>query len=151
MRVLSSPLFSFRIDSLTAIPLYGCTSETAQLLQGFPLPESLRASNDIDAVVEHSEILLLVIPTPFVERTMGRIKDKLKDNQVEEPFRYLAKFRPQLVAIAFCYLRKKPFLYFWWVACCNRPVLNSAEIQFCCADIGLLHKGHSERHFGDAP
>ena len=41
-------------------------------LQGFPLPASLRASNDIKEVAGHGEILLMVIPTPFVERTVRR-------------------------------------------------------------------------------
>lgn len=39
--------------------------------QGFKLPESLRASNDIKEVAAFGEIILMVIPTPFVERTVG--------------------------------------------------------------------------------
>lgn len=32
----------------------------------------------------HGEVLLIVIPTPFVERTMARIKDRLRDDQVRQ-------------------------------------------------------------------
>lgn len=38
--------------------------------QGYPLPDSLRASNDIHEVAGWGEIILMVIPTPFVERTV---------------------------------------------------------------------------------
>lgn len=49
--------------------------------QGFPLPESLRASNDIKQVAAHGEILLMVIPTPFVERTVRRVLGRFKHMQ----------------------------------------------------------------------
>lgn len=52
------------------------------LSQGFPLPENLRATNDMNEVVSHAELLLMVIPTPFVERTIARIKDQLREDQV---------------------------------------------------------------------
>ena len=50
-------------------------------LQGFPLPASLRASNDIKEVAGHGEILLMVIPTPFVERTVRRQAGRLAGRQ----------------------------------------------------------------------
>jgi glycerol-3-phosphate dehydrogenase (NAD(P)+) len=50
-------------------------------LQGFPLPEALRASNDLKEVAQHGELVLMVIPTPFIERTMSRIADDITDKQ----------------------------------------------------------------------
>ena len=49
----------------TASTLFRCAS-----LQGFPLPTTLRASNDIHEVAAYGEVILMVIPTPFVERTV---------------------------------------------------------------------------------
>ena len=40
-------------------------------LQGYALPHNLRASGDIQQVASFGEIILMVIPTPFVERTVG--------------------------------------------------------------------------------
>ena len=53
----------------------------ARTPQGFPLPPALRATTDLGAVVDHGELLLVVIPTPFVERTMERIRDQLRGDQ----------------------------------------------------------------------
>lgn len=39
-------------------------------LQGYTLPDNLRASGDIGQVASFGEIILMVIPTPFVERTV---------------------------------------------------------------------------------
>lgn len=50
--------------------------------QGYKTPDALRASGDIGEVVAHAEIMLMVIPTPFVEKTMAGIKDKLRPDQV---------------------------------------------------------------------
>ena len=50
--------------------------------QGYKVPDALRASGDITDVVAHAEIILMVIPTPFVEKTMAGIKDKLRPEQV---------------------------------------------------------------------
>lgn len=52
------------------------------LVQGFKLPEGLRASNDIREVAQHGELILTVIPTPFVERTMGRLEDVIRADQI---------------------------------------------------------------------
>lgn len=40
-------------------------------MQGYTLPENLRASGDIRQVASFGEIILMVIPTPFVERTVS--------------------------------------------------------------------------------
>ncbi|KAK9909230.1 hypothetical protein WJX75_009218 [Coccomyxa subellipsoidea] len=56
--------------------------ENTTYLQGYKVPEALRASNDIKAVVAHAEILLMVIPTPFVAATMSTIRDSLRPEQI---------------------------------------------------------------------
>eukprot|EP00887_Chlorella_sp_A99_P004238 scaffold15.g4238.t1 len=56
--------------------------ENTTYLKGYPLPESLRASNDLAEVAGYGELVLFVIPTPFVERTVGQIADTLRDDQI---------------------------------------------------------------------
>jgi glycerol-3-phosphate dehydrogenase (NAD(P)+) len=51
-------------------------------LQGFPLPESLLASNNIKEVAKHGNVLLMVIPTPFVGRTVSQITDACADDAI---------------------------------------------------------------------
>ena len=55
------------------------------LFQGIKLPETLRASGDLDAVVAHGQLLLMVVPTPFVASTMSAIRDKLRPEQARQP------------------------------------------------------------------
>lgn len=50
--------------------------------QGHQAPEGLRASTDMAEVVKHAELLLMVIPTPFVAATITGIKDLLRPEQV---------------------------------------------------------------------
>lgn len=56
--------------------------ENTVFLKGYPLPENLKATNDIKEAAQHGELVLMVIPTPFVERTVGQIADILRDDQV---------------------------------------------------------------------
>ena len=55
-------------------------------VQGIKLPESLRASGDLDAVVAHGQLLLMVVPTPFVASTMSSIRDQLRPEQARQPY-----------------------------------------------------------------
>ena len=50
--------------------------------QGHRAPDGLRASTDMAEVVKHAELLLMVIPTPFVAATIKGIKDLLRPEQV---------------------------------------------------------------------
>ncbi|PRW59103.1 glycerol-3-phosphate dehydrogenase [Chlorella sorokiniana] len=56
--------------------------ENNTYLKGYPLPENLRASGDIRQVASFGEILLMVIPTPFVERTVSQIVDAVRDDSI---------------------------------------------------------------------
>lgn len=56
--------------------------ENRTYLKGFPLPEALRASSDLKEVAQHGELVLMVIPTPFIERTMSRIADDITEKQI---------------------------------------------------------------------
>ncbi|KAL4427998.1 hypothetical protein ABPG75_002087 [Micractinium tetrahymenae] len=56
--------------------------ENTTYLKGFKLPESLRASNDIKEVAAFGEVILMVIPTPFVERTVAQVVDALRDSSI---------------------------------------------------------------------
>ncbi len=42
--------------------------------QGYKAPDGLRASSDMAEVVKHAELLLMVIPTPFVAATIKGIR-----------------------------------------------------------------------------
>ena len=55
---------------------------TSCTLQGYKAPEGLKASSDMAEVVKHAELLLMVIPTPFVAATIKGIKDQLRPDQV---------------------------------------------------------------------
>lgn len=61
-------------------------------VQGVQLPEGLKATGSMDELIEHTEIFLMVVPTPFVAATMNGIKDKLKPSQVSylSPLEFLA-------------------------------------------------------------
>ena len=50
--------------------------------QGTKLPEGLRACGDLAVVADASELLLMVVPTPFVARTVEGIADRLRPTQV---------------------------------------------------------------------
>ena len=50
-------------------------------MQGVKLPDSLKATGSMDKLIEHTEVFLMVVPTPFVAATMEGIKDKLKPHQ----------------------------------------------------------------------
>jgi glycerol-3-phosphate dehydrogenase (NAD(P)+) len=56
--------------------------ENKTFLPGFPLPESLLASNNIKEVAKHGNVLLMVIPTPFVGRTVSQITDACADDAI---------------------------------------------------------------------
>ena len=58
---------------------------SAGCAQGIKLPETLRATGDLDAVVAHGQLLLMVVPTPFVASTMSAIRDKLRPEQARVP------------------------------------------------------------------
>lgn len=51
-------------------------------LQGVKLPDNLRASGDMAEVVTSAEIILVVIPTPFVARTLAPLADVLQPHQI---------------------------------------------------------------------
>lgn len=53
-----------------------------RLLQGFTLPDNLRATQDIHAAMVHGELILIVIPTPFVEKVLSQVVDDINGDQV---------------------------------------------------------------------
>jgi glycerol-3-phosphate dehydrogenase len=42
----------------------------------------VKASGDLEEVVAFGELLLVVIPTPFVESVMSKVQSKLTNKQV---------------------------------------------------------------------
>ncbi|GAB4816038.1 hypothetical protein N2152v2_003084 [Parachlorella kessleri] len=56
--------------------------ENTVFLKGFPLPETLRATNDIIEAFDYAEVILTVIPTPFLERTIAKVKDHIKGDKI---------------------------------------------------------------------
>ena len=70
-------------------------------MQGHKAPDGLRASTDMAEVVKHAELLLMVIPTPFVAATITGIKDLLRPEQAcllqcGMPCRHFAQSQMQL-------------------------------------------------------
>lgn len=58
------------------------SSIVSEQLQGFTLPDNLRATQDIHAAMVHGELILIVIPTPFVEKVLSQVVDDINGNQV---------------------------------------------------------------------
>ena len=50
--------------------------------QNVPCPEGLTASADMAEVVRASEVILMVIPTPFVAATVAPLADLLRPDQI---------------------------------------------------------------------
>ena len=51
-------------------------------VQGFKFPENVKASGDLEEVVTFGELLLVVIPTPFVANVMSKVKSTRTNNRV---------------------------------------------------------------------
>lgn len=51
-------------------------------MQGFKLPDTVKATLDLVEAASFGELILVVIPTPFVERVMSQLTNVLKENQV---------------------------------------------------------------------
>jgi glycerol-3-phosphate dehydrogenase len=60
----------------------GPDKENKLFLKGFKVPENLKATGDAAAAVEHGELLLTVIPTPFLAVTLKPLKDKFRPDQI---------------------------------------------------------------------
>ena len=60
-----------------------CTkAEGLWALQGYKVPEGLRATGSMADAVERAEVILMVVPTQFVARTMTDLAKLLQPNQV---------------------------------------------------------------------
>lgn len=46
------------------------------------MPDNLKATQDIINAVHHGELILMVIPTPFVEKVIGGIVNELNTSQL---------------------------------------------------------------------
>ena len=51
-------------------------------VQGHKLPAGLSATGDIQEMVARCSVILMVVPTPFVERTLRPLAEKLRPDQV---------------------------------------------------------------------
>jgi glycerol-3-phosphate dehydrogenase (NAD(P)+) len=56
--------------------------ENSVFFKGHRLPENVKASADANEVVAYGELILTVIPTPFVERVMKPLAEHIKDHQI---------------------------------------------------------------------
>ena len=57
-------------------------SSGPSLAQGVRCPEGLTATGDMGEVVAAAEVILMVIPTPFVERVVAPLAPKLRPDQI---------------------------------------------------------------------
>ncbi len=56
--------------------------ENKRYLAGIPLPPTLKANTDLRAVVEHGELIVMVVPTPFVARTLQPVADAFTSDKI---------------------------------------------------------------------
>lgn len=48
------------------------TRENRTYLKGHKIPAGMRATQNLVDVVNHSRIILIVVPTPFLAKTIGK-------------------------------------------------------------------------------
>jgi len=56
--------------------------ENPKYFRGFSLPESCKASTNIEEVVGRSEVIILAIPTPYIADTLGPVAHLLTPNKI---------------------------------------------------------------------
>lgn len=96
--------------------------ENVTFLKGVSLPDNLRASGDMAEVAKGAEIILMVIPTPFVARTVAPLADLLQPHQIlvsctkgilndtlETPNQILQRVLPQPLHARLAYLSGPSF------------------------------------------
>ena len=95
--------------------------ENKAFFPGFALPEQVKASGEIAEVAKFGELLLLVVPTPFVETTINQVKDIIRSDQAR--------------------------LLHSWHDMLSRHEIKEPETFLCClhADHLQLHQGDFER------
>lgn len=125
---------------------------TASLLasQGFSLGESLRASNDIKEVARHGSILLVVIPTPFVGRTvrlMGRAEGRaFWPCPIEKSVQLAAECQTSPP----CRFRKSPMLVLMmpsWSAAPRVSALLTSTVDVLCMHSTTCSRHHAYQVF----
>lgn len=60
----------------------GPAKENTVFLPGHKLPESFTATTDLAAVVSSCEVVLMVVPTPFVARTLAPVADRFRPDGI---------------------------------------------------------------------
>lgn len=60
----------------------GPEHENTVFLKGSKCPEGLRATTNMAEAIQGAEVVLMVIPTQFVERTMSRVAHELQPHQI---------------------------------------------------------------------
>jgi hypothetical protein len=68
------------VDDQVVESVNGPTRENCLFLPGHKLPENLVASGSLSDVVSSCELLLMVVPTPFVEATLKPVTDELQQS-----------------------------------------------------------------------
>ncbi len=63
-------------------PIQSVLKGIGRIAQGVECPEGLTASGDMAEVVGASEIVLMVIPTPFVAATVAPLAELLRPDQI---------------------------------------------------------------------
>ena len=51
-------------------------------MQGFKFSDSVKATTDITEATKFGEVILTVIPTPFLDRVMASVADIVNDDQI---------------------------------------------------------------------
>ncbi|GFR46634.1 hypothetical protein Agub_g8245, partial [Astrephomene gubernaculifera] len=69
--------------SATAAAINGPARQNTAHLPGYPCPPGMRASTDLAEVVGRSELLLVVVPTQYIEQTLGSaLRSLLRPHQL---------------------------------------------------------------------
>lgn len=105
--------------------------ENKAFFKGFQLPKCVKASADSEEVARFGELILAVIPTPFVERVMTPLKDAIRDDQVSTMWCFQVD-RCTTFGLLHLTCWHSPWMQI--ICSCTKGILN--EVRNCCTCVG---------------
>lgn len=70
------------LEEEVVLSMNGPQKENCTYLKGVTIPDGLSATEDLHRVLEHAKIILMVVPTPFVESTLAPIAKDFRSDQI---------------------------------------------------------------------
>ena len=90
------------------------------------MPDGLRATADVAEMVAHAEVILMVVPTPFIASTMQSVTDQLRPEQVPSCARHAMFVAPGMPARVRVHACRTPSLASGPLQVVPRPRVHTA-------------------------